>query len=140
MGRRREDKYPDTPYFTYHNANTHNHKTTDCVVRALCTATHMSWEDCATELFNIGVKRGYTMTEDRVIEKFLENHGFYKMREPRKEDNTKMKVTEFLDKINYHKTVVANVGTHHIVAIMDGRVHDIWDSSHQTMHKYWVKY
>lgn len=142
MARRsREEKYPDTRYFHYYNANSHNHKTGDCVVRALCTACEMSWEDCATELFQIGLKRGYTMLEDKVIDKFLENHGFIKHKEPRTLDNTKYRVNEWLlvkhNELDTH--IVANVGSHHIVAIIDGKVNDIWDSSKQTMHNYWVK-
>ena len=139
---RRQDKYPDNEYFRYYNANSHNHKTGDCVVRALCTACNISWEECATELFNIGIKKGYTMLEDKVIDKFLENHGFMKCKEPRTYNNTKMCVRSWLDKnrIYYKKyKIVANVGSHHIVAIIDGQVNDIWDSSKQTMHKYWIK-
>lgn len=139
--RTREEKYPDTRYFHYYNANPHNHKTGDCVVRALCTACEMSWEDCATELFQIGLKRGYTMLEDKVIDTFLTNHNFIKCKEPRSANNTKYRVNEWLllnsNELNTH--IVANVGSYHIVAIIDGKVNDIWDSSKQTMHCYWVK-
>lgn len=139
--RSREEKYPDNKYFHYYNANSHNHKTSDCVVRALCTATGMSWEDTATELFYIGLKKGYVMLEDKVIDIFLKNHNFIKCREPRDLDNKKYKVNEWLclkrNKEDNH--IVANVGSHHIVAIIDGKVYDIWDSSNETMHCYWVK-
>ena len=142
MARRtRQEKYPDTQFFHYYNANSHNHKTTDCVVRALCTVTDMSWEDCLTELFNIAIKKGYTPTEDKVAEIFLTNHGFEKRREPRKDDNTKMSIKEWICKrqTSYEKRVYAGAGSHHVVAIMNGVVHDIWDSSKETMHSYWVK-
>lgn len=139
--RTREEKYPDNKYFHYYNANPHNRKTGDCVVRALCTACEMSWEDCATELFQIGLKKGYTMLEDKVIDTFLTNHNFIKCKEPRSANNTKYRVNEWLlfnsNELNTH--IVANVGSYHIVAIIDGKVNDIWDSSKQTMHCYWVK-
>ena len=138
----RQEKYPDTQYFRYYNANSHNHKTGDCVVRALCTACGITWEQCATELFQIGIKKGYTMLEDKVIEAFLVNNGFVQCKEPRNLDNTKMSVKRWLDlnsTLVRHK-IVANVGSYHVVAIIDGKVNDIWDCTNKTMHKYWVKY
>lgn len=139
--RTREEKYPDTKYFHYYNANSHNHKTGDCVIRALCTATEISWEDCLTELFNIAVKKGYEPSDDKPVSVFLENHGFIKCKEPRYADNTKMTVEHWLEHVrpSKHNKVVATVGSHHIVAIMNGVVNDIWNSSRQTMHSYWVK-
>ena len=138
--RSRAEKYPDNKYFKFYNANSHNHFTGDCVVRALCTATEQSWEDCATELFTIGLKYGYTMLEDNVIKRYLQNHDFIKCDEPRDSDNRKYRVCDWLS-LHSHKSerIVANVGTRHIVAIVDNKVHDIWDSSKQTMHTYWVK-
>lgn len=137
----RQEKYPDTFFFHYYNANSHNHKTGDCVVRALCTVTDMSWEDCLTELFNIGVKKGYTPTSDKVVELFLIKHGFEKRKEPRNIDNTKMSIKDWLRREHtmYEKRIYAGAGSHHVVAIIDGVVHDIWDSSNETMHSYWVK-
>ena len=35
---------------------------------------------------------------------------------------------------------VANIGGHHVVAIVDKKVHDIWDSTDGCIGNYWVKY
>ena len=35
--------------------------------------------------------------------------------------------------------IIANIGGHHIVAILDGKVHDIWDSTYKCIGNVWVK-
>ena len=40
---------------------------------------------------------------------------------------------------NQLTVIVANVGSHHVTCIKDGKVQDIWDCSRNTMHKYWYK-
>lgn len=135
----REQKYPDTEWFTYYNANPHNRKSEDCVIRAICTATGLSWENVLINLTQIGVKDGYVPNDPKCFEKYLKSLGWIKCSEPRNMDNTKMLVKEFLNKRKGSESIIAYVGSHHVVAIINKKVHDIWDSSKQTMHTYWVK-
>lgn len=136
----RQTKYPDTEYFHFYNANPHNRYTDDCIIRALCTVTNLSWEDVATELFKIGLKKGYTQLDNKTFEIFLAEHNFVKCNEPRDIYNKKLKVNEWLQHNKTTKSlIVAIVGSHHIVAIIDNKVNDIWDSSNETMHSYWMK-
>ena len=138
---KREEKYRDHKYFHYYNANNHNHKVGDCVVRAIATATQQSWEKVYDGLYKIGRHYGYMPNDDQCIKKYLTGLGWEKMKEPRDVNNKKIDVIRFIDYYwpEDHRSVIANVGSHHMVAINEGVVHDIWDSSRQTMHSYWIK-
>lgn len=48
----------DTSTFRYYNANPKNKHTTDCVVRAICTALNQSYEQTAKELTDLWLKTG----------------------------------------------------------------------------------
>lgn len=135
---RRQDKYPNNDYFVFYNANPKNKVGGDCVIRAICTSLGQSWEDTVREMTEMGIKLGYVLNDKHVYEKYLESKGFIKHSEPRDENNCKITVKTAIKKINLNNAV-ANVGSHHVVAIVNGKVNDIWDSSKQTIHTYWKK-
>ena len=151
---KRADKYKDTSYFHFYNANSHNHYSGDCVIRAICTALNQSWEETLTEMFKIGLKYGYEPTDYHVIDRYLKEKGWVKCKQPRNEDNTKMSIKKFIDKL-YHPVyceelplpsngielgrIICNAGSHHIVAVVSGQVYDIWNSSNETCGNFWVK-
>ena len=57
MARRtRQEKYPDTETFHYYNCNPKNKIASDCVVRAIATATGISWEDTLQALTDLSKK------------------------------------------------------------------------------------
>jgi len=128
----------NTDYYEYDNANPHNRLSGDCVIRALAVAMDKSWEQVYKDLTEIGLKTGYVQNDEKCYEKYLKSEGWIKCSEPRNWDNTRMKVYQFL-KFNKEGNLIANVGSHHIVAIKEGKVHDIWNSSLVTMHSYWRK-
>lgn len=139
---KREEKYPDTPYFTYYNANSKNKLGGDCVVRAIATALNQSWETTVREMTEMGIKKGLVLDDKKLYPKYLESKGFSESGEPRDYDSKKITVKEFIKRYcanldNY--VIVANVGSHHIVCIKNMKVHDTWDSSSQTIHKYWIR-
>ena len=140
---KREEKYPETPYFTYYNANTKNKLGGDCVVRAIATALNQSWETTVRELTELGIKKGLVLNDRKLYPKYLELKGFTQQAEPRERyDNTKMSVKRFIhlnDEYLQDCVIVANVGSHHVACIKDMRVHDTWDSSKETIHKYWIR-
>ena len=135
---RRVDKYKDTEYFHYYNANPRNRINGDCVARAICVAMDMSWEDCVREMTEIGLKHGLVFNDKKNIDLYMKHKGWIKCSEPRNWDNTKMTVEAFI-RYNNEGTIVANAGSHHIICIKDKKVWDIWDSSRNTMHAYWRK-
>lgn len=133
----REKRYPETSTFHYYNANPKNKIGGDCVVRAIATALNQSWETTVRELTEVGIKYGYVLNDTKTYEKYLKEKGWVKCKQPRKSDNTKFTGKEFCKGLR--STVVAHIGTHHIVAIVDGKINDIWDSSDGCIGNYWIK-
>lgn len=151
---RREEKYPDTETFHFYNANPKGKYTTDCVIRAISVATDIPYEAVLREMAEQQIRTGYDMSETKAIEKYLKTKGWRKQPQPRKEDNTKYTGEEFcqLLSVNERKgfgNVIANIGGHHIVAIVpscmgDGindrfKVYDTWNSTGGCIGNYWIK-
>lgn len=136
---KREEKYPDTETFKYYNANPKNRKGGDCVVRAITTVLNQSWEQTVRELTEVGIKKGFVLNDKHTYDKYLQEKGFIKMKQPIKKDGTKYRGNEFCKEFAKGKMIVANMGTHHIVAIINGKVNDIWDSSDGVVGNYWYK-
>ena len=140
----RQQKYPDTNTFHYHNANPKNKITADCVIRAICTALNEPYETVYKELFEFSLKCGYMLTDKNCYDKYLKSKGWVKHNQPRKEDNSKYTGKEFCKEVkeytfNYPDRIIAKIGSHHIAAIVDGRVNDIWDSTDYCIGNYWTK-
>lgn len=133
----RQNKYPETSSFHYYNANPKNRLGGDCVVRAISTALNQSWETTVRELTEVGIKYGYVLNDKNTYEKYLKEKGWVKCKQPRKSDNTKFTGKEFCKGLK--NTVIAHIGGHHIVAIVDGKINDIWDSSDGCIGNYWTK-
>ena len=142
-----KEKYPNTSTFTYYNANPRNRITTDCVVRAISTATEIPYNQVVMELAELQCKTGYDDGDRKTVDLYLKQKGFLKHKQPRKPDNTKYTGKEFCKAlqsdygyvIGKDIRIVANIGGHHIVAIVDGKVHDIWDSTCKTIGNFWAK-
>lgn len=127
----------NTDTFEYYNANPKNKRTSDCVVRALCTAMGQSYEQTLFELTEFALSTGYFVNDVKCYGKYLESKGWIKNKQPHKPDNTKYTGKEFVKNIS--NTCIAHIGTHHIVCIMDGKIKDIWDSSNGKIGNYWTK-
>lgn len=143
----RQEKYPDTRTFHFYNANPKNKFTGDCVVRALCVAMDKSYEDVYRELLEHALKTGYSVCSTENYDRYLQSHGWFKQKQPRKLDNTKYTGKEFCEEVqnNCARTgaeparAVANIGGHHVVAIVDGKVWDTWNSTDGCIGNYWVR-
>ena len=139
---KREQKYPNTDTFTFYNANPKNKFTGDCVIRALCTAMEKSYETVYRELLESALKTGYSIASTENFSRYLKANGWEKQPQPRKGDNTKYTGKEFCDMLqtyNKNNRLVANIGGHHVVAIIKGKVHDTWNSTNGCIGNYWVK-
>ena len=137
---KRQDKYPETNTFHYYNANPKNKITADCVVRALCTAMEEPYNVVYRELFEFSLQCGYMLNEKQCYDRYLKSKGWVKNNQPRKADNTKYTGSEFCTKIaNKNVRYIAKIGGHHIVAIINGKVNDIWDSTDGCIGNYWIK-
>lgn len=154
MARRtRQEKYPDTETFHYYNCNPKNKIASDCVVRAIATATGISWEDTLQALTDLSKKTGYMVNEKKCYGRYLESLGWVKLKRPRKPDGTVYTGNDFCYTLT-HPTyseelqlgvdfdinrIVAHMGTHHVVAIISGQIWDTWNSSSGTVGIIWVK-
>ena len=131
-------KIPEsTTTFQYYNANPKNKHTTDCVVRAICTALDQSYNQTVKELSELWMETGLQMSDVKCYGKYLESKGFMKHKQPRKPDNTKYTGKEFV-KI-FDGVCVAHLGGNHVVCIKSGKVLDIWDSTEGCIGNYWAR-
>lgn len=147
----RQRNVPDTPTFHFYNANPQNRITGDCTFRAICTALEQSWEQTVMEMAEMSCKTGYAINDKKGIERYLESKGWKKQKQPRKDDNTKFTGKEFCEQLQddpwiftgkeyyYAARIVAVIGGHHIVAIVNGKVYDTWNSTCKTIGNYWTK-
>lgn len=143
----RQQKYPETSTFHYHNQNPRNRITTDCVIRAISTATETPYNQVVMELAELQCKTGYDGGDNKLYELYLKERGWIKRKQPRKLDNTKFTGKEFCEALQEDydyalgmtKRIIAHIGGGHIVAIIDGQVWDIWDCTCKTIGNYWEK-
>jgi hypothetical protein len=135
----RQDKYPSTAVFQYHNANPKGRLTTDCNIRAICTALNLPYGRVVMEMAALQCNTGYDCSSSTGIDKYLQSKGWIKHKQPRKEDNTKYTGKEFCERARPYENYIANIGGNHIVAIVGGKVHDTWDCTHKCIGNYWTK-
>ena len=141
---KRQDKYQDTNTFVYYNANPKNRITGDCVIRALCVAMDESYETVYKEIFEFSLKNGYMLNDKKCYEKYLASKGWLKLPQPKKYDGTKYTGKEFCELVQEHphsypKRMIAHIGGHHVVAIGNGRIFDIWNSTSGCIGNYWIQ-
>jgi len=145
---RRQTKYPDTDTFRYYNANPKGRLTGDCVYRAIATATGKDYKEVVMEMAKMHCDTGYEATSTKGIEVYLKSLGWTKHKQPKHYDGTKYTGEEFCREVaediynggdSRKAAIIANIGGHHIVAIMDGAVNDTWNSTHKCIGNYWVK-
>lgn len=145
----RQEKYPTTETFVYHNENPKGRITGDCTFRAIATATGKSWEEVVMEMAKMSCETGYAINDKKGIERYLKSLGWWKHKQPRKDNGRKFTGKEFckwLNKTANVNAVIANIGGHHIVCIKRGgeynkdfKVNDIWDSTEKCVGNYWTK-
>ena len=134
----RKSKYPDTSVFKFYNANPKGRITGDCVYRAVSTGLDADYNVTVMEMAELHCKTGYCATDSKGIDLYLQRKGLVKHKQPRKSDGTKYTGKEFCEKIaEKGKRYVCNIGGHHVVAVVDKKIYDIWNSSGKTIGNYW---
>ena len=137
-------------YFKKVNLNPKNKKSTDCVVRALVTATGNTIEEVIKGLTEIYLKNGWFITDKKCVDRYLNHEGFVKQPMVKKADNTKYTVAEFceyLDKVfgkNGKGGVVISLAGHiaSIINYDDNKGYvlvDSWDCGNKCVGNWWVK-
>jgi len=133
----------DTKVFHYHDTNPKGKKTNDCVIRAISAVTNKTWDEIFIDLSNIALKYKITMDDSKCFERYLKQLGFVKHKALRKADNTRYTGREFCEIIpneikELSNNIIANIGSHHITAIIKGKIYDTWDCSDRKIGNYWT--
>ena len=136
----RQQKYPDTSTFHFHNANPKHKLTTDCVIRAISTALEQEYTETLKELVAMSIRTGYAVSDPKCYDRYLKTKGWIKKGQPRKHNGRSYTGQEFARdcKTFDESRVIIHIGCGHIAAIMDGRIWDTWDSSTLCVGNYWV--
>lgn len=135
---KRQDKYPDTNTFKFHNANPKGRYTGDCIYRAATAATGLTYETVCRELCEMQIETGYA--DIQLMDKYLTSKGFSKQPRPTYSDGCHCKASDFILHFlnDGHRPVVANIGSGHVAAIVDKRLLDTWDCTYRTVGNYWI--
>lgn len=151
---RRQSKYQETETFVYWNQNPKKVITTDCVIRALSLGLDLPYEQVVMELAEQQCKYGFDDGDPKSINRYLKSKGWIKCKQPRNDDNSRMTAKEFCLKLAHPiyceelitlprgfncQSIIANVGSHHIVAIKAFKVHDIWNCTGNCIGNVWVR-
>lgn len=142
----------NTSTYTYYDANPKGKKTADCVIRALATAMNKTWDEVLTDLYKYAIKYKQMLNDDVLYKKYLKDQGWIMLKQPRKYDNTKYTGIEFCTELQEGTcfeidgyeiaewdNIIAHIGGHHVVAIMNGSIRDTWNSSNGCIGNVWVK-
>jgi hypothetical protein len=136
----RTTKYPETSTFHYFNANPKNRITGDCVFRAFALAMEQDYNTTVMEMAELMCETGYALNDKKGEERYLAKKGWVKHPQPRKADGTKYTGEEFCKRLALKdQRYIAHIGGHHMVAIVNGKVNDIWDSTDGCIGNYWTK-
>lgn len=137
---KREDKFKDTATFHYYNANPKNRITGDCAFRAISTALEQDYNQTVMEMAETMCKTGCALNDAKGEEKYLASKGWVKHPQPRKADGSKFTGKEFCQSMAISGVrYIAHIGGHHIIAIVDKKVNDTWDSTDGCIGNYWTK-
>jgi len=111
------------------------HDRSDCVIRAICAATDMSWDDAFDLAFTVS-KRVYDMPFGKNgLEEIMKNIGMRKVTYKRgeKRDTVCDLAIKYPDMI-----CIANLSGH-IVCCKNGHYYDTYQCGYKSAYNYWIK-
>lgn len=136
----KEQRMKNTQFYEFTNLNPKEKFVGDCVVRAIALACNQTWEQTVRDMTEFGIKKGLLLNDQELFPLYLKSKGFTQEKEPRDDDNCKISIKQWLMKgCNRYRVYIVKAGSHHINCVIDKKVRDTWDSSEQTMHRYWRK-
>jgi hypothetical protein len=134
----RQEKYPETPTFHYHQANPHNRINGDCVIRAVSVFLGITWTECLKEMTECGLKKGLILNDKANIELYLASKGIRKMPMPRRADRTRYTAGEFCKELASHDKRYLLSLAHHETVVVNQKVWDIWNCTGKSVGNYWI--
>lgn len=117
-------------------------KTGDCAVRAVAVALGLDYKAAYNELAAenakiTGVKSCRNGIWKSALEAVLARYG-WEWRSAPKFEGRHARAADFTTAAGYSDFIIARMGRH-FVAVLDGAVHDSWNSSHRAVYGYWCK-
>ena len=140
----REERNPNTKWFTYNNVNPKNKINGDCVIRSIANAMNKTWDEVNEDLFKYSVKYKTILNDKHTYEKYLKDNNWIKCKQPRKDNNkryTGKDIIDYLTKLNDNSNKIILIGCHHMSCIVyknkQIKIEDIWDCSDGCVGNYW---
>ena len=129
------------------NLNPKGIRTGDCVIRAIAYATKQPWENVYTDLSVLGLKLKRLPNEKQVYEKYLEQQGWTKHKQPKKANGSKMPVELLAEIIEIGcsskrpKKILVTMPGHMSCIEWTGsemKLVDTWNCSTRNVGNYWT--
>jgi hypothetical protein len=130
------------------NLNPKGVKACDCVIRSIAFATNQSWDTVYLALSEIGLKMKRVPNEKKVYEKYLEQLGWVKHKQPRDYNNHKITVENFLsgfelmNNLKDGERMIMSMPSHLSACEWLGyemKLVDTWNCSQKNIGNYWTK-
>lgn len=118
--------------YVYFNPNPNRNRVGDCVIRALCKALNMEWDDVFCELSAYAFGTKDMPSANHVWGRYLTAKGF-----SRKIMDCDCDVNAFCQKHPEGTYILAIQG--HVVCVVDGCYYDSWDSGNEIPLYYWER-
>lgn len=119
-----------------YNANPMNNRVGDCTVRAISKALGQSWEQTYVELFLQGFIMHDMPSSDAVWRAYLRKKGFSRRIIPDQCPDC-YTVENFCNDNPEGVYILAPSG--HVIAVVDGKYYDTWDSGGEIPLYYWKR-
>lgn len=113
-------------YIKY-NANPLNKNVDDCVIRAISKGLSKDYDEVYMDLVKIGFEIKAMPNSQQTYEKYLKGLGYNRLKLPKKSDNTKYSVKEFMSAHDIGTYILTIQG--HMTVVVDGTLYDTWDCS-----------
>lgn len=123
-------------YFIHYNPNPLQKETGDCLIRALCKITGVSWVSMYIELSDLGRENCTPFTALNMDYLFVDFYEFKKHKVSRQKGRKALNVEAFCKEHPKGKYILRLA--HHVIAVVDGRYYDLypcWDK--KTVYTYY---
>lgn len=123
--------------YAYYNPNPSGRSVGDCAVRALSKALGKTWEETYVGLALEGFSRGDLPNSDDIWGRFLKTHGFTRHWLP--DDCPDCYTVGRFAQEHPQGTFILSMPGRHVLTVVDGVVHDSWDSRNEVPTYFWAK-
>jgi len=128
-------------YYERTNVNFKNRSTTDCVVRAITSATNKKYTEILDMLIKEYKRTGNHIADPKNYSKVLAELGFIKYTQPKKWDKKKYRIDE-IQEVTNQETIIISVNKHlTCIKTINKRkfLIDTWDCRNKYIRNYWIR-